>query len=715
MPARPAGTPGAPPPPPRARRAPRPDTPALNGGGGALARAGRHPPVHQGRRQRAVALRHRSQPEFWPVAAGRPPAPFWGPCRPGGAFQQRRTPAPRLLLPLALALLAASAALPVRAQDGGKNLRRHYPGPQVEERRYPKLPAKGQGDLFDIPAGFERPVEVDEGVLIPISRFSLSGIRTEPEFAPHEPALLALLDRERRRVEGYNRERLKGAAAAQRPGMTIGQIQQAANMAAAHLRERGYFLVQAVLPEQTVADGVINILFLPGSLGRVTVESNRWYGDRQIGGVYDDMLGKPVSRRRLEWGVLSMQSLPGLKSYATLVRGRSVGQSDLLVRTQDEDIHDFALSANNSNLEETGSWQTQLDYSLNNPLGASDVLSLTMRTSLAPANNQFGSLSYDLPLSHTTSLFFSFYYVTYGIDADEDRSGITGETLNGTTRFQWQMLRSRYLNLFFSNILDWTSLSSVAGGGVIERSSTLMRYSVSLSGDWIETRINSLNTFQLSYSIGLPGVLGADKELAEDDPARLNRQEGDADYGLLNFSYQRLQSINERNSLLLKLRYNRSSSTLYSIHSTSVGGPDSLRALPSSSLLRENVLIGTLEYILAPFSSRRFNDELAWGQVLQLSLFADYALATRSNPVEGRSTPEDPDLARLGGVGASAQFIVPDLFKFRIDYAYLILNRATPGQPLTGDAPDDFDEYVYGDSFQAQSKSRIYLEIAYYF
>ena len=660
---------------------------------------------------------------------------------------------PRKLISL---ILASLIALPALAQEGSRP-DRHYPGPQVEDRRYPLLPFQGKGELFDIPPGYERPVEVDEGEIIPVTRFVLSGIESEPEFAPFGRALLEILDNERLRVEQYNRDRLAGveefgdddefddfeegeeaeesdepteeelgqstddeaeaaAVSGQPTGMTIGQVQQAANLAAAYLREQGYFLAQAFIPEQTVVDGEVNILFLPGNLGQVVVENNRWYGSGQIEDLYEDMLGKPVSRRRLEWGILSMQNMPGLKSYATLVRGQAVGHSDLLVRIQEEDRHSFALSLDNGNLDETGAWQSQFDYGLNNLFGISDELTLTLRSSLFPSNNQFGSLSYDLPLSHTTSIYFNAYLVQYTIDADQTLSSVEGETQNLTTRFQWHALRSRYFNLYLTNLIDWTEVSTSAGDGLINNSAVVSRYSLSFSGDWVETRGSSLNTFQLAYSLALPGFLGADEAIPEEDPRSLERLDGDPEYSFLNLTYQRLQSLNNNNSILLKLSYSRSPTRLYSIHNTAVGGPDSFRALPSSALLRENVLLGTLEYILSPFSSRRFNDELTWGQVLQFSLFVDFAFAERAEPDVDESTAEEPDSATLGGTGLSIQFVVPDLVKVRFDYGYLFFNQVSPArQPINGDAPPGFDEYVYGDRFDTQPKSQFFFEVAYYF
>ncbi|MCA8837732.1 MAG: hypothetical protein K8963_07770 [Proteobacteria bacterium] len=722
-------------------------------------------------------------------------------------------------LPLSV-LLTLSLSVAV-AQDAAvpEFNSRLQPSPQIEDRRYPQLPFTGKGDLFDIPPGFERPIEVDEGELIPIRRFVLSGISSEPALAPFAVQIVAILQKERANAHRRNANRLAGgggdsdgdddfddfddeedgaggefdgsdsefdgaddgafadddgasadsdsdsdvtdaggdadadadadatsgttddadstantddadstagdadgASTDGQPlvtvipsevGMTIGQMQQAANLAAAFLREQGFFLVQAVIPEQTVVAGEVNILFLPGNLGNVRVENNRWYSDEQITDLFEDNIGKPVYRRGLERGILGMQAMPGLKSYATLVRGSAVGETDLLIRTQDEDRHDFAWSLNNNNLSETGSYQTQLDYSLNNLLGVSDVVSLSVRTSLFPFNNQFFSLAYDLPLSHTSSFYFNFYTVQYRIAADLGFEEITGSTQNLTTRYQWQMLRSRYFNLFFSGVFDVIDLGSRAGDGAIDRSSRLSTLSLSISGDWIETRGSSLNTFEINYSLGLPGILGADDTLPDNDPALLNRLRGDAEYSFLQFTYQRLQSINNNNSILFKLNYHLTGDSLYSVHNASIGGADTLRSLPSSSLLRDKAFLATVEYILSPFSSRRFNDALTWGQVLQFSLFVDHAIAERNLGETVISTPEDPNSVSLTGVGLSAQFNIPDVVKVRIDYGILVRNKATPGNQ-TSDTRF-VSEYVYGNSVDSQTTSQVFFEIAYYF
>jgi len=98
-----------------------------------------------------------------------------------------------------------------------------------------------------------------------------------------------------------------------------------------------------------------------------------------------------------------------------------------------------------------------------------------------------------------------------------------------------------------------------------------------------------------------------------------------------------------------------------------MGGPDSVRAYPVAEVLAEKGGVASLELILgAPgFANRPAFGSNTWGQVLQFSLFADYATGELNQPLVA-AQDRNSDLA---GAGLAVQFSLPGRVFARLDVA----------------------------------------------
>ena len=98
----------------------------------------------------------------------------------------------------------------------------------------------------------------------------------------------------------------------------------------------------------------------------------------------------------------------------------------------------------------------------------------------------------------------------------------------------------------------------------------------------------------------------------------------------------------------------------------SIGGPDTVRAYPTAEFLADTGGFASIEWIVnAPgFASRPAFGGRTWGQILQVSLFADYGTG-RLN----LALPGEDDSIDLYGWGGSIQFNLPNRYFARIDIA----------------------------------------------
>src|SRR5690606_37868338 len=110
-----------------------------------------------------------------------------------------------------------------------------------------------------------------------------------------------------------------------------------------YYRSQGLILAKAVLPVQTVTDGVVDIQVIEGHLGRVLAENNRVYSTRALSRPFNNLKGQPVSQKEAESALLILTDFPGLAAFGMFQPGQKVGEADLLIRVPNEERFNASL------------------------------------------------------------------------------------------------------------------------------------------------------------------------------------------------------------------------------------------------------------------------------------------------------------------------------------------------------------------------------------
>ncbi|HEY3487661.1 MAG TPA: POTRA domain-containing protein, partial [Gammaproteobacteria bacterium] len=187
---------------------------------------------------------------------------------------------------------AQSPVLPEGAQPGAV-----MPRPE----RFPEVPASIDAPKVDIPPVYERPLGVDDGARIRIGKFVLAGLEENPRLDLYRAEVEQLVETLRLQAMGLDKVNAKGFTQEEqqlideflqtttqdlrgkprtreyeallsrlryqrylRSGLTIGQMQDIANRLTEFYRSKGFFLAQAVIPEQVVNDETVEIRILEG-------------------------------------------------------------------------------------------------------------------------------------------------------------------------------------------------------------------------------------------------------------------------------------------------------------------------------------------------------------------------------------------------------------------------------------------------------------------
>ena len=115
---------------------------------------------------------------------------------------------------------------------------------------------------FEVPALIDRPLDIEEGPYIYVDDINIIDTKDYPEYDVSlteikETILSQLLEEQPER------------------GFSIGELQEVADEVTRYYRSKGLILSTAVVPVQTVTDGIVNIQVFIGLLGRVVSECNK--------------------------------------------------------------------------------------------------------------------------------------------------------------------------------------------------------------------------------------------------------------------------------------------------------------------------------------------------------------------------------------------------------------------------------------------------------
>jgi hemolysin activation/secretion protein len=558
------------------------------------------------------------------------------------------------------------------------------PGGALPEREAPRLVRPAPREVVPIPPVIDRPLDIEEGPRITVSRFVLEGASDHPGRGLTRDTLGGLLEELRR--------------AQPEAGYTIGQLQEVANRITQAYRDAGLILSTAYVPAQDVVDGQVTVAVLEGRWGEVRLEGNERYSDALLRKPFSAYQGQVVTAEDVESALLLASDYPGITLYGVFQPGESVGETALTVKVQDERPYGALLRLDNHGSEFTGEWRTRADLWLNNPLGLADRLNATLLKAFDPANNLYGGLRYQTQyLGPDWTVGVGINRNSFDVGADLANLGISGDTTVANLFVRKSLLRSRRRNLYGQ--LDFARKRAEVEGGVRESQDDLAVLTAELgvyeTFDELLFGKGAINDGQLQVAHGFGGLLGAMDGDADPDSSRLiegggaaNENVG-AEFTKVVARYSRLQTLAPNQFLRFTAAGQWSPDPLVSVEQFSIGGPTSVRAFPVSEYLADSGATASLEYIVnAPgFADKPAFRNLTWGQVLQVSVFADYGIGWLNDSIEASSD----EFTNMSAAGAALQLSIPGELLTRLQVATPLEDR----EPSNDRDPQVFFEVTY--------------------
>lgn len=518
-------------------------------------------------------------------------------------------------------------------------------------------------ETFEVPPVAERPLGLDEGPTVRVAALRIDGVTARPEHGVAPAAITAILE-----------QRL-GAQPPQ--GFTVNQLQAIADDVTLYYRSRGLILAQAFVPTQEVQDGVVTLRVVEGVLGSVVVEGNGLYADDVMRRPFESLSGRPIAEADIEEALLTLQDFPGLTVFGTFREGSELGSTEMLLQVREEKRVTLAPLIDNYGSEFTGKGRVALQFGVNNPFGRADRVGGYLVKTFDPSNGLYGGVDYSRkagPAAHDTLGFgiarntFDVTDTSLGVDL-----GLRGVVEQANVRWQRNFLRQRTVRASGTLGVFYKEAETQQPGE--DPNDALTGVSYTFDYFTVARERRGMNLAQLQVTAG------------RNDGDRVGRRGGSGatsagSYAKLSLSYQRLQRLGARQTLLLRLDGQASDDLLVSLEQLALGGPANVRAYPVSEALVDTGLAATLEWTIdAPgFASRPFRDT-TWGEVLQVSLFADWAGGEVNDPF-----PLQDESVTLRGYGLGLQINVLEHATLRIDVA----KPDTQREPSNGRDPQTY-------------------------
>jgi hemolysin activation/secretion protein len=226
-------------------------------------------------------------------------------------------------------------------------------------------------------------------------------------------------------------------------------LQSACDAIQEYYRKKG-FTVQAILPPQKIAGGVVKILVTEAKLGKVVVENpqgpTRFSKDRAAEYItYANPVGDPLSMPALERAIIILNEIPGVMVASQLEPGEKDGETDLHLQLTQPDLVQGRVEANNYGSRTTGANQGVFALNVNNPIGIGDQFSVN---GIASQGSQYIQGAISLPGSPDgLRLGLAGTYLNYKNVSNYAYNGGAGDAWTTGVSAAYPLIRSQGANL----------------------------------------------------------------------------------------------------------------------------------------------------------------------------------------------------------------------------------------------------------------------------
>lgn len=435
---------------------------------------------------------------------------------------------------------------------------------------------------------------------------------------------------------------------------------------------RGYVNSGAVLPDQTITDGVVTFRIIEGELTRIELEGNRWFRSSYFEKRFTLSAGPPLNVNSLQQRLqLLLEDSRIQRINAELKPGLRAGEGILDVRVEERTPYKLFLEYDNYQSPSVGENRGLVTLEHQNLTGNGDIV----RAQYGRSNglDPLIDFKYSLPFTaYDTSLSYQYRQNSFAVieqpfqDLDIDsRSDIYTITLRQpvyrtlNSEFALELIGER-LSLETSLLGQRFSLEPGAHNG--RSVVTALR----TAQEFVYRAQNQVIAARSRFSLGLH-ALGATSN-------KNSVPDGQFFAWLAQFQWVRRLGILDSYAIF-RSDLQLSDDALLSLEQISVGGRYSVRGYRETTLLRDRAVISSLE-LRVPLIQNTFGVDY-----VELAQFVDFGRGWNRR----QKTPDPQDLSSVGvGLRWAVTFSwpVPVRPQFELYWGHRLRKVAKPGNTL---------------------------------
>lgn len=356
-------------------------------------------------------------------------------------------------------------------------------------------------------------------------------------------------------------------------------------------RSKGY-TVQAILPPQKIADGVVKILVTEAKLGKVVVENpqgpTRFSKERAAEYItYANPQGDPLNMDKLERAIVILNETPGVMVSSQLEPGDKDGETNVRVQLTQPNLVQGRVEANNYGSRTTGANQGVFALNLNGPLGIGDSASVN---GIFSEGSQYVQGAISVPGSENgLRLGLAGTYLQYKNVSNYASTGGAGDAWTTGLSAAYPLIRSQGANLNGSlnyDVKSYNNRNTISNTTI--SAYNINNISAGMSGNFVDGfGYGAVNSGSVTAVLGHLDILGTGISnysmypVPDSNPV-VYQLITPSNFSKLTFSGNRNQQLVEDGSTTLytALSGQFASTNLNSAEQFYLGGPYGVRAYP---------------------------------------------------------------------------------------------------------------------------------------
>lgn len=356
-------------------------------------------------------------------------------------------------------------------------------------------------------------------------------------------------------------------------------------------RSKGY-TVQAILPPQKIANGVVKILITEAKLGEVIVENpqglTRFSKERAASFItYANPLGDPLNMDAVERAIIILNETPGVMVSSQLEPGQKDGDTNIRLQLTQPDIVQGRVEANNYGSRTTGANQGVVALNFNGPLGIGDSASINGITS---EGSQYVQGAISLPGSRDgLRLGLAGTYLQYKNVSNYASTGGAGDAWTTGVSAAYPLIRGQSGNLNTSlnyDVKSYNNRNTISN--TVISAYNINNLSAGLSGNFVDSLgYGAVNSGSVTAVLGHLDILNTSMPyysqyyVPDSNPA-VYQPITPSNFSKLTFSANRNQQLvsDGATTLYTAVSGQFASTNLNSAEQFYLGGPYGVRAYP---------------------------------------------------------------------------------------------------------------------------------------